>query len=181
MTGMSQKAQTQEDFRTSFQAAFARLQACIESACAEENWWSNRVAAGVGAALAFAASHPDDAKLLTNDAFAAGLPGAEAQDQMFEHFGDAIRPIRAESSRGDDLPTFVDKCVVSGLTGLIGLRLAAGATASELDALAPEAIQLVLLPYLGNEEAGRIGAIFGGPGQAIEGGSRNGHAARVAN
>lgn len=66
-----------DDFANDFQAAFARLQIRVETACAAEPAWPERVAAAIRAALAFAAAHPDDAGLLTNDAMAAGREGIE--------------------------------------------------------------------------------------------------------
>jgi hypothetical protein len=51
--------------------------------------------------------------------------------------------------------------MVGGLASLIAQRLDSRAAVSQLPALAPDAIQFVLTPYLGAEAARRIGAEAG--------------------
>ena len=153
---MSEQAPHPDDFATAFQAAFARLQIGIETACAAEAAWPERVAAAIRAALAFAAAHPDDADLLTNRAMAAGREGFERYDRMLEHFGDGLRPGRAERPHGPELPEITEKAMIGGLASLIANRLQGDV--SRLPGLAPEAIQFVLTPYLGAEDARRLGA-----------------------
>jgi len=154
---MSEQAPSPDDFANAFQAALARLQIGIETACAAEAAWPERVAAAIRSALAFAAAHPDDADLLTNRAMAAGREGFERYDRMLEHFGDGLRPGRAERPHGAELPQITEKAMIGGLASLIASRLY-GPPAAELPDLAPEAIQFVLTPYLGAEDARRLGA-----------------------
>lgn len=153
---MSQRAPYPDDFANAFQAAFTRLQIRIETACASERRWPERVAAGIRAALAFAAAHPDDADLMTNRALAAGREGFERYDRMLGHFGEALLAGRVECDHGAELPQITEKAMIGGLASLIASRLYG--PAAELPGLAPEAIQFVLTPYLGAAEARRVGA-----------------------
>jgi hypothetical protein len=80
-----------DDFANSFQAAFARLQIRVETACAAEAAWPERVAAAIRAALSFAAAHPETVDLLTNRALAAGCEGFGRYDRMLDHFTRELR------------------------------------------------------------------------------------------
>jgi hypothetical protein len=59
-----------DDFANAFESAFARLQIRIETVCVAETEWSAQVAAGIRAALAFAAAVPAAARVLTSEALA---------------------------------------------------------------------------------------------------------------
>lgn len=152
---MDDTAQHPDDFATAFEAAFARLQVRIETACAAEAEWPDQVAAGIRAALAFAATDPASAGALTNDALAAGKPGFARYDRMIAHFGERLLPGRALRPEGERLPEIAERAMTGGLAMLIAQRLDMG-RAAELPALAEEAIQFVLTPYLGTEEARRF-------------------------
>lgn len=147
--------QLPDDFASGFEPAFARLQIRIETACAAEGEWSGKVAEAVRAALAFAAAHPALATTLTSDVLANGRAGYACYDRMLTHFGKQLRPGRALRPEGELLPEITEKAMVGGLVALIAQRLDTGREA-ELPALAVEAIQFVLTPYLGAEEARRV-------------------------
>jgi hypothetical protein len=153
---MTDPAQQPDDFANAFEAAFARLQIRVETACAAEAEWPAQVAAGVRAALAFAAAHPASAQLLANEALAAGKEGYARYDRMIAHFAARLLPGRALRPEGDLLPEITERAMTGGLAMLIAQRLDLG-RAAELPALAPEAIQFVLTPYLGAERARRVG------------------------
>jgi hypothetical protein len=157
---MKDTAQHPDDFANAFEPAFARLQIRVETACAAEAGWPEQVAAGIRAALRFAAADPASARALTSDALAAGKEGFARYDRMIEHFGERLLPGRALRPEGERLPEIVEKAMVGGIAMLIAQRLTAGREA-ELPAAAPEAIQFVLTPYLGTDEARRIAAASG--------------------
>lgn len=152
---MKDTAQHPDDFANAFESAFARLQIRIETACAAQPNWPAQVAAGIRAALAFAAADSAAANILTNDALAAGRAGFARYDRMLVHFAAGLRPGRTERADGERLPEIIEKAMTGGLAMLVAQRLDMG-RAAELPALAPEAIQFVLTPYLGAEEARRI-------------------------
>lgn len=159
--GMDEIAPNPDDFSGAFEAAFARLQIRIETACAAEAEWPAKVSTGIRAALAFAAGDPDAVQVLTNEAMAGGREGFARYDRMIEHFAAALRPGRAERPEGEWLPEITEKTMVGGVAMLIAQRLTFDRHA-ELPAIAPEAIQFVLTPYLGAAEAKQVA--YGGPG-----------------
>lgn len=160
---MSDAARDPEDFAYAFEAAFARLQIRVETACAAEAEWPAQVAAGVRAALAFAAAEPASAQVLTNDALASGREGYARYERMLSHFGERLLPGRALRPEGERLPEIVEQAMTGGIAMLIAQRLDMG-RGPELPGLAQEAVQFVLTPYVGTEEARRIAAAEAGPG-----------------
>jgi hypothetical protein len=159
---MDDAARQPDDFANAFEAAFARLQVRIETACAAGDAWPAQVAAGVRAALEFAAAEPESAHLLTNDALAAGREGYARYDRMLSHFGEQLLPGRGLRPQGGRLPEIIEKAMTGGIAMLIAQRLDMG-RAAELPALAEEATQFVLTPYLGTEEARRVAAELAPP------------------
>jgi hypothetical protein len=152
---MNDKARLPDDFADAFESAFARLQVTIETACAAEHAWTARVAAVIRAALAFAATDPATARVLTSEAMAAGKAGFARYDRMIEHFATGLQPGRAEREEGQWLPEITEKAMVSGIAMLIAQRVDMGRE-DELPGLVSEAIQFVLTPYIGVEEAKRV-------------------------
>jgi len=152
--------QNPDYFGDAFERAFARLQVRVETACAAEADWPAQVAAGVRAALHFAASEPAAARALTNDALAAGSTGYVRYDRMLGYFGERLLPGRDLRPEGERLPEIVEKSITGGLAVLVGQRLAKGSEA-ELPGLAEEATKFVLAPYVGVEEAKRLAAAHG--------------------
>ena len=147
--------QLPDDFASAFESAFARLQIRVETACAGETDWPAQVAAALRAALAFAASDIDSANALTSEVLANGSAGYARYDRMLNHFGEQLLPGRALRPEGEWLPEITEKAMVGGIVTLVAQRLDMG-RAAELPGLAAEAIQFVLTPYLGTEEARRI-------------------------
>jgi hypothetical protein len=152
---MDDRAQHPDEFANTFESALARLQIRIETACAAEAEWPAQMAAGIRAALGFAAAEPSAAEVLTNEAMAGGKAGFARYDRMIDHFAEALRPGRAERPEGEWLPEITEKTMVGGVAMLVAQRLNFGRHA-ELPALAPEAVQFVLTPYLGAADARRV-------------------------
>jgi hypothetical protein len=158
---MNGKAQHPDEFADAFEPALGRLQIRVETACASETEWPAQVAAGIRAALAFGAADPVAAQVLTNEAMAGGKEGFARYDRMIDHFAAALRPGRSERPEGEWLPEITEKTMVGGVAMLIAQRLTFDRH-NELPALAPEAIQFVLTPYLGAADARQVAS--GDPG-----------------
>lgn len=154
---MTETAPDRDDFADAFESAFARLQVAIEAACAAEDEWPAQVVAGIRAAFAFAASDPASARLLTSDALAAGREGWARYERLIAHYGERLLPGRAQSPDGRHLPEITERAMIGGLATFIAQRLDRGKQA-DLPAAAPDAIQFVLTPYLGAEQARRVAA-----------------------
>lgn len=154
---MNEAHRLPEDFANAYEAAFARLQIRVETACLGEpaSAWPAQVAAAIRATLAFAAAHPDAAYVLTSGALAHGKGGFARYDRMLDHFAELLRPGRAERPDGEILPEIVEKAMAGGLATMIAHRVDTG-RAGELPSFAAEAIQFVLTPYLGTRRARQV-------------------------
>ncbi len=117
-----------------------------------------QIAAAICTGLDFAAAEPDSANLLTNEAMAAGADGIARYRRLLAYIARGFAPGREECAEGRDLPQLTELALAGGLIGLVAERLGQG-RAAELPAIAPEAIQFALTPYLGVEEAKRIAAM----------------------
>ena len=151
---MEDIADSPDDFATGFETSFARFQIRVEEACAEQPDWPTRIAAAIRVGIRFAAADPDAANLLTNEALASGADGIARHRRLLAYVAGGLAFGREECP-GDDLPQLTEQALAGGLVGLVAERLDRGA-AAELPALAAEAIQFALTPYLGREEAKRI-------------------------
>jgi AcrR family transcriptional regulator len=154
---MGSGARQPDNFAFAFDSAFAALQVRIETACAAEPEWAERVAAGIRAAFEWVAAEPAAAQLLTNDALAGGSAGFERYERMIAYVAELLAPGREQANRGGRLPEITERAMASGVAMLVAQRLSLGQEA-ELPAIAGEAIQFVLTPYLGSAEARRIAA-----------------------
>jgi hypothetical protein len=152
---MVEGARQPDDFEFAFDSAFAALQVRIESACATASEWPDRVAAGIRAAFEWVAAEPVAAQLLTNDALAGGSVGFERYERMVSHVAELLAPGREQADHGERLPEITERAMASGVAMLVAQRLSLGQEA-ELPAIAGEAIQFVLTPYLGSAEARRV-------------------------
>lgn len=148
-------ARQPDDFAFAFDSAFAALQVRIESACAAAGDWPTGVAAGIRTAFEWAAAEPVAAQLLTNDALAGGSAGFERYQRMVAYVADLLLPGRERASHGERLPQITERSMASGVAMLVAQRLSMGRE-GELPDLAGEAIQFVLTPYLGSEDASRV-------------------------
>jgi AcrR family transcriptional regulator len=127
-----------------------------ESSAAAGGDWPRAVAAGVGAALDFAAEFPGQARLVLASGHSPSEPRL-ARDGLALH----LRLVRLlhEGSRcfpGARSPSgLAEQAAVGAAMSIVGTCLAAG----EVDAL-PELkidlVQIVLVPYLGGNEAKRV-------------------------
>lgn len=131
------------------------MQVRIESACTAADDWPEQVAAGIRAAFDWAAAEPAAAQLLTNDALAGGSLGFERYQRMIDYVAGLLAPGREQAAHGERLPEITERAMASGVAMLVAQRLSLGKQA-ELPAIAGEAIQFVLTPYLGGSEARRV-------------------------
>jgi hypothetical protein len=152
---MDEAAQRQDEFADAFESAFGRLRIRVESACANRADWPSGVAVGIRAALGFAAADPAAVRVLTVDALAGGKPGYAAYDRMISYLCDLLLPGRAERSDAERLPDETERALAGGIAMLVAQRVDLERHV-ELPALAGEATQFVLTPYLGMDEARKV-------------------------
>jgi hypothetical protein len=126
------------------------LETAILGACAREDEWPARVAAGVYAGVDFAIERP-----LVAEEVASGFTGEPEASRLYERLvGRLAGFLRVNAPVGSRLPSSTDEALVAGIVGLVGdhVRLE---RLDRLVELRPELVLLTLLPYLGFEEAQR--------------------------
>jgi hypothetical protein len=138
-----------------FATAFARLRFQIEKGCAAEVGWPARVAAGTRAALAFAAANPEASRRLISEPLAQGAGGIILYESLIAYLVGCLEPGREQRPENSGLPDITERSAVGGVVTLVAYRLDTGRE-DELPALVPEAIQFMLTPYLGADQARRI-------------------------
>lgn len=146
---------TARDFAVAFEQAFADLRAQIGKACATRDEWPARVAAGVQAAFAFAVSHPEAARLLTCEALARGEEGQFHYRGMISYFAILLLPGRDLYPVDGGRPAISESAAAAGVTQLVGKRLKRGRE-NQLPDVVADAIQFILIPYIGVDEARRV-------------------------
>lgn len=154
---MDDAAQRQDGFADAFESAFTRLRIRIETACSSQPDWPSGTAAAIRAAMALAASDPAAVRALTTDALADGKAGFARYQRAISYLCELLLPGRGERPDADRLPDETERALAGGISMLVAQRIDLGRHA-ELPALAAEATQFVLTPYLGVAEARRVAA-----------------------
>jgi hypothetical protein len=132
-----------------FELAECELEAAVLESCAGKEEWPARIAAGIRAALEFAAANPEAARTLTVDS-RAGEPGET--DAYVEMIGRFASMLGAGAPRIGRLPASSDTAVVSAIASIVSSH----ARADRLERLRdgdPDLVFLALLPYVGFSEA----------------------------
>lgn len=137
------------------EAALDRLAAGLRRACADEDEWPAKVAAGVAAAVDYATAVPEEAQLLVLDAVGTEPLLARRAVASTELLIDLLRTGREQSERAAELPELTERALVGAMTSVIGSRLVSGRS-DRLPEVKPQLVQLVLMPYVGLEEARRM-------------------------
>ena len=130
--------------------ALAHLETAVLGACAVEEEWPGRVAAGIYAGVDYAIANPEVAETLASDAG----PGVDTLRRYETVIGRLAGFLRARAPISDRLPGSTDEALVAGIVGLAGDHLRLGRL-DRLAELRPDLVLLMLLPYLGFDEAQR--------------------------
>jgi AcrR family transcriptional regulator len=156
--------------RSTFYAHFAGKQAAIEAAheyrferffsrilraSDAQPEWPLKVKVAIGVTLDMAAASPIHARFLALDALAANRELARHAIEGRDRLTRLLAGGRAESPFGASLPPFTEQVLIAGIAGAISARLVTG-EAEHLPSLAPQLVQLTLMPYLGLEDAEKV-------------------------
>lgn len=145
-----------ECFLAAFDVVVGHISELAAEAIAPLKAWPERAVAAARAVLAFFAAEPDLARLCLVESQAAG-PAVSARFHEAVHevvpFLELGRPER-ESAR--ELPPTTEESTLGALVMLVSRKVAAG-EASQLEDLLPDVVEFILAPYLGADEAIRIG------------------------
>ena len=137
------------------EAAFERLSTAIARVCAGEGAWPDRLAVSVGVTVDYAAAAPEEAQLLVPDTMGADPVLARRAQDSTDFFVDLLRPGREYSAAAAELPELTERALVGAATSVIGARLGSD-QADHLPGLKVQLVELLLLPYVGPEEAQRV-------------------------
>lgn len=144
----------QECVFVAHEEAFDRLAGELFRACARESDWTAKVAVGIAAAIAYAVREPEEAQLLIVDSVAADPRLAERVLASNDYLVGLLRNGREQCPGTAALPELTERTLIGATTSVIGKRLLSG-QADQLRDLEPQLVQLVLMPYVGVEEARR--------------------------
>lgn len=134
--------------------AFNRLSGELVNACATASEWPAKLAAAVAAAIEFAVRAPEDSLLLVLDAVAADRVLASRVMASTDFLVGLLRNGREQWPQAASMPELTERALIGAATSVIGTRLVSG-QADSLSELEPQLVQLMLMPYLGAEEARR--------------------------
>lgn len=130
-----------------FSSSFEQLKGRVREACAGQDEWPAKVAAGIRGAVDFCVSNPDAAQILVIETRTASGHGDYLQMvDGFSRFIDDEIPSRPRSAG----PT--DEALVGAIAAIVAYHL----RSERLDLLedaVPELVCLALLPYLGFDGA----------------------------
>lgn len=139
-----------------YESAFERVTAAILDAAEASQDWPSGIAAGVDAALGFAIEHPDQARLLI--VFRAAVAEPHFSRSSRETQRRLVALLHAGREGGDgarDPLDLTEQAVLGAAMAVVGAQLLADRL-DRLPGLKPELVQLILTPYLGDDEAVRV-------------------------
>lgn len=144
-----------------FLAAYDRIVAGgrerIAAAILPDAPWPEQVCAALRTLLELIAAQPLAARLVIVEAQTAGPAGLTRYEAVLADVAALIRRGRAFSPVSEELPQTLEDATVAGLAWLLHQRLVMGEAAGVQDVF-PDLVDIVLAPYLGSEEATRLGA-----------------------
>lgn len=129
-----------------------RLWLDVVSACDSPAGWPLKVRAALAAILASLVEASNLARVFAVEAAAASLAAAERQFAVLDQFATLLQGGRRLYPNAASLPDATERALVGATTSLIGSRLICGQV-SRLAEIEPQLVQLVLIPYMGVEEA----------------------------
>jgi AcrR family transcriptional regulator len=117
--------------------------------------WTDQIAQGLEILIEIVIAEPNRAKLCFVASQSAGAGAFAKYQEALERVAPKLREGRALNSDSPKMPDGLEVAMAGGIAWLIHQRLLRDEV-DELEGLLPEMIQLVLTPYVGEEEARRV-------------------------
>jgi TetR/AcrR family transcriptional regulator len=136
-------------------AFLERLWEDVSAACEGVGEWPQKVRATLAAVLGALVEASDLARVFAIEGIAASLALAERQHQMLDRFAVLLREGRRLYPAAASLPEATERALVGGIASIVTRQLLAEEPRA-IDGLEAELVELVLIPYLGGEEARRV-------------------------
>lgn len=132
------------------------MQRVVEAVRQSPPDWPTQVHDGIGAFLSYAASESALARVFIVESLSAGPKASENYERTLRVVVSLFRQGRPISPHGDELPETLEETIVGGIFWIVYQRIVSG-NAEGLEGLLPELIEFALAPYLGVDEAKRVG------------------------
>lgn len=120
----------------------------------EEGPWADRIGAALGALFEEVVANPTVAHVCLVDAISSGPEPARRHEQALKRLAKLIAPGRELNPNGGRLPESLEETIAGGISWLLTQRLMQDEVERLRPAL-PEAVEFVLRPFVGEEEAVR--------------------------
>lgn len=137
------------------QVFFRRLWFDIEGGCNSAAPWPQQIQAAVAALVGTLVETAATARLFVIEAPSASLAAAERQYTALSRLAAYLRTGRSLYPRAAGLPEATERALVGGTVSIICEHLLAE-NPEEISRLQPELVEVLLSPYLGEEEARRV-------------------------
>jgi hypothetical protein len=124
-----------------------QLKDSVREACARQDEWPAKIAAGIRGAVDFCVSNPDAAQVLVIDTRTAGAEG-----DYVEMVGGFAGFIEGEANSTGRSAGPGDEALVGAIASIVAYHLRSERL-DHLEEAVPELVCLALLPYLGFDEA----------------------------
>jgi AcrR family transcriptional regulator len=144
-------------FLAAYDRAVDEVQTAMAAAADPLTEWPEKVTAALGALLDFFAPEPDLARFFWLEPVGAGEVIVTRHREAMRTLTELLTADRPSNPRVPLLSETAEEAVVGGVASLISKRVSAGET-ERLEELLPDLLELVLAPYLGSVEAGRLDA-----------------------
>jgi AcrR family transcriptional regulator len=131
----------------------------LKAAVKESDSWTDQVASALAALFEMIAEHPTFARVCLVESLSAGPGGASRYEESLTNFDPLLKPGRKFNQSGANLPDTLESTLVGAVFWIAYQRLIVG-EADKLRGLLPETVELVLSPYVGEEEAVRVAARY---------------------
>jgi AcrR family transcriptional regulator len=127
----------------------------VATACAAAPDWPAKVSAAVATSLALVSDAPDEARLLSLDVVGADPGVARRVLASNERLAGILRAGRRCYPEAGGLPELTELALIGTISSLLN-GLFIDDRADRIEALKPQIVQLILLPYVGADEARRL-------------------------
>jgi AcrR family transcriptional regulator len=145
-------ADKEECFLQAYDAGVARVEALVLAAAAEEEGWTGKLRAGLGALLDFLDAEPDVGRALVVEVHAAGAEGLARRAAAMARVNSFLDRAREEAGEAESQPAIAGEGIAAGIHAVIHSRLATGSEGG-FRQLLPEFMYFAVLPYFGAELA----------------------------
>lgn len=140
-----------------YEVFLERLRREVVAACASAEPWPTRVRAALGALLTSMVEASALARAFIVEATATSLAATERLLSAIEAFAVLLREGRSVYPDAASLPDTTERALVGGVASIVSGHLLAEDPRA-LEALKPQLVELLLLPYVGAGEARRVAA-----------------------